>query len=990
MAESLADDHQPAGSSSAAASSSSAASSSPNTATHSKLPVPNGVTTPSNSNAHPSPLSQPDHQANGTSDSNSSHTANLTNGDSQREDAPGSPAPNGLPNGHPVKPSTNETVNTPAAETAASKEIVQGSEGSVGENGTPSGGEPEDESKTADDATTEEESKEPNAAPRKKPGPSSDITAAEWDGGMAKEDVQDNLDDLENADSESDTLDERLSDKDKLDKGKSPAHLVAKNNAAKSGTSSPDKKKEKSKALRLIDLPLDVLKEIVREVTNTTDLCSLCLSHSSLHALAIPLIYSRFDIVWPDQNVSSDRTGVDALTYGLATLVSNENDYAQYVRKFSLGNGPKEWVGEYAINKEGGKMLGTLVGLAVWKMGMLETFSWDMPTGILRDVWRALHRLKTLRNIHVRWHDNTQIEVVGSQDGARKIERPTFSGFKNLKSLSVLDLDELTYLREMAIAVQKSCATLRELRLGIAIHAQSKRWVHDDVETITPDTLDGVGEGGAVGILVGKICDFNKRATSTTLPTSQEVTSDNALTQEQLAQILQGQQQQQQSAQADADNAGSTPNVGTISTAIATVATVATSTPTTINITSKPKKDLPEASKQLRLETLELERVPISTRVLTKAVEFSYLVNLTLLNCGNQSKLFKALKRKYSPYPANVLAKLSKLSLTPSVGSASKPPFHIPPPNYRLRLKKIHTDMVSSSLIEFLHQTLAPNTLETLFLQEAAGDSYISSVDLSQIVTDVLRRHRLSLQRLLIDSYVQNPDIPPEQQLNLQNINNRKSKWRFSQETISFVTEMPKLRELAFGIDYTDWHYMITRLPDMRSLKSLYIPHVIGGIEFHKVERQSEELAMSIVDVVTLRPECSICYVGIVNKCFELLEGEEGPSGDHDAGNGENGAGTDEEDDDDGSDDDDGTDDGNEDDGSDDGNETEDADEGASDNEGSPLATSAVLSPIASFSPVCEEEEDSSLRRKRVSIRQREILFYDDKVAVFKARFARL
>ncbi|KAK6355133.1 hypothetical protein TWF696_004256 [Orbilia brochopaga] len=983
MAESLADDHQPAGSSSAAASSSSAASSSPNPATHSKLPAPNGVTTPS---SHPPPPSQPNHLANGTSDSPSSPTPALTNGDSHREDTNASPSPNGLPNGNPVKPSTNEVAEPTATETPAPKE----SEGPAGENAPPSSVEQDGESKSTEDANAEEEPKEPNTTPRKKPGPSSDITAAEWDGGMAKEDVQDNLDDLENADSESETLDERLSDKCKLDKGKSPVHLVAKNNAAKSGTSSPDKKKEKSKSLKLIDLPLDVLKEIVREVTNTTDLCSLCLSHSSLHALAIPLIYSRFDIVWPDQNVSSDRTGVDALTYGLATLVSNENDYAQYVRKFSLGNGPKEWVGEYAINKEGGKMLGTLVGLAVWKMGMLETFSWDMPTGILRDVWRALHRLKTLRNIHVRWHDNTQIEVVGSQDGARKIERPTFSGFKNLKSLSVLDLDELTYLREMAIAVQKSYVTLRELRLGIAMHAQSKRWVHDDVETITPDTPDGVGEGGAVGILVGKICDFNKRATTTTLPTSQEVTADNALTQEQLAQILQGQQQAQQSTSGDADNAASTSSVGTVSTAIATVATVATSVPTTVTIPSKPKKDLPEPSKQLRLETLELERVPISTRVLTKAIDFSYLVNLTLLNCGNQSKLFKALKRKYSPYPANVLAKLSKLSLTPASGSSSKPPFHIPPPNYRLRLKKIHTDMVSSSLIEFLHQTLAPNTLETLFLQEAAGDSYISSVDLSQIVTDVLRRHRLSLQRLLIDSYVQNPDIPPEQQLNLQNINNRKSKWRFNQDTISFVTEMPKLRELAFGIDYSDWHYMITRLPDLRSLKSLYIPHVIGGIDFHKVERQSEELAMSIVDVVTLRPECAICYVGIVNKCFELLEGEEGPSNEHYNSNNDNGAGTDEEDDDDGSDDDDGTDDGNEDDGSDDGNETEDADEAASDAEGSPLATSAVLSPIATFSPVCEEEEDSSLRRKRVSIRQREILFYDDKVAVFKARFARL
>ncbi|KAF3907505.1 hypothetical protein AA313_de0200904 [Arthrobotrys entomopaga] len=1006
MAESQADDHQPAGSSSssstvAATSSSSPAANptnptntttSPPTQTHSKLPTSNGVTSPSQTTSP--------QQTNGTSDETPAPTS-LPNGTtSHREETsslstPHTPATNGLTNGQAIKSPTSgasTSIADPEAGKSRPAPTANGSDGHSSENGSPSTEHRDIEAKPPDELANEEEeeSKEQEpVAPRKKPGPSSDITAAEWDGGMAKEDVHDNLDDLENAESETEMIDEKLSDRSKFDKGKSPIHLTAKNNAIRPGTNSPEKKKEKSKFLKLIDLPLDVLKDIVREVTNTTDLCSLCLAHSSLHALAIPLIYSRFDIVWPDQNVSSDRTGVDALTYGLATLVSNENNYAQYVRKFSLGNGPKEWVGEYAINKEGGKMLGTLVGLAVWKMGMLETFSWDMPTGILRDVWRALHRLKTLRNIHVRWHDNSLIELVGSQDGSRKTERPTFSGFKELKSLSVLDLDELTYLREMAVAVQKSYTTLRELRLGIAIHAQSKRWVHDDVEATTAEIPDGVGEGGAIGIIVGKICDFNKRLASSTLPTSQEVTADNALTQEQLAQILQGQQQQQQQqqqaqqpSQSDADNATSSSAASTVNT---TGATVATSVPATTKAPAKTKKEGSEANKQLRLETLELERVPISTRVLTKAIDFSSLVNLTLLNCGNQSKLFKALKRKYSPYPANILAKLSKLSLTPN--SSTKPPFHIPPPNYRLRLKKVHTDMVSTSLIEFLHQTLAPNTLETLFLQEAAGDNYISSVDLSQIVNDVLRRHRLSLQKLLIDSYVQNPDAPNEPQLNPQNINSRKSKWRFGQETISFITEMPRLRELAFGIDYTDWHYMITRLPEMRSLKSLYIPHVIGGVDFHKVERQSEELALSIVDVVTLRPECGICYVGIVSKCFELLEGEYGSGNENDSGSGDNGAGTDDEDDDDGSDEDDGTDDGNDDDASDDGDETEDADELNSDIPGSPLANSASLSP---FGHLSDEEEDLTPRKKRVSIRQREILFYDDKVAVFKARFAKL
>ena len=151
---------------------------------------------------------------------------------------------------------------------------------------------------------------------------------------------------------------------------------------------------EQKMPLRLLDLPVDVLKEIVKEVTHTNDLTSLALCHSALHRLTIPHIYSRFDIVWPDTNTHAEpRSGVDALTYGLATLVMAEeifgeapnqrpdhanrftpagqgiasertvrrrrgNHYAQFTRKFSLGNGPPDWVQEYLITKEGGKDAG--------------------------------------------------------------------------------------------------------------------------------------------------------------------------------------------------------------------------------------------------------------------------------------------------------------------------------------------------------------------------------------------------------------------------------------------------------------------------------------------------------------------------------------------------------------------------------------------------------------------------------------------------------
>jgi hypothetical protein len=105
--------------------------------------------------------------------------------------------------------------------------------------------------------------------------------------------------------------------------------------------------------------------DLSQQLNHTNDLTSLALCHSTLHTLTIPFIYSRFDIVWPDNASGPEpRAGVDALTYGLSTLVMAEeifgkrrdqsmeqrvrrrrgNHFASFTKKFSLGNGPPEWV----------------------------------------------------------------------------------------------------------------------------------------------------------------------------------------------------------------------------------------------------------------------------------------------------------------------------------------------------------------------------------------------------------------------------------------------------------------------------------------------------------------------------------------------------------------------------------------------------------------------------------------------------------------------
>ena len=121
---------------------------------------------------------------------------------------------------------------------------------------------------------------------------------------------------------------------------------------------------------------------------------------------------------------------------------------------------------------------------------------------------------------------------------------------------------------------------------------------------------------------------------------------------------------------------------------------------------------------------------------------------------------------------------------------------------YSLNLKKIHTNNVSPALITFLKETLAPNSLEVLFLQEAR--SYTPSVAVDTIFRGPIRRHRGSLKKLLIDSSEKGADGQPTN-------SSRWRRWMLGREALGFVVggKMPKLRELGMAMEYRDW----VRLP---------------------------------------------------------------------------------------------------------------------------------------------------------------------------------
>lgn len=593
------------------------------------------------------------------------------------------------------------------------------------------------------------------------------------------------------------------------------------------------------------------------------------------------------------------------------------NHFAQYTRKFSLGNGPADWVQEYLITKEGGKMLGTLVALAVARMRNLETFVWDMPTGVLRDVWLALASLGdrddgrcSLERVWVRWHDNSENPPpppAGQSTNPTlmtpamlsstinpdlnssslfqippypRVEFPTFSILPSLKSLSVLDIDELPYVEEMSILMEKSRVCLRELRIGIAQHAQYDSWVRLPEDKNPAPTGASTGRslsrpGGVLGILFGRIFDFSpapsrslasgsgqtitsnlptivtdisgpsstreddmdleeetKVEMSATLsaphneipftvgePTDLEAESNlqsltSALAQQQL-------EEQPSDSKHIESHTTITVNSSTASTEKSlfpdTTPTVkfhsnqgrsssAPDRPSSVGLarqaTSDSDRYSAKESMKLRLEVFKLERVPLSINVLSKAIDWTCLTSLTILGCQHHEQLWKALRRKYTPQGISRSSTSLKSTPKPSRGSSSQ--YSTPlsksaiAAEFPLKIKKLQTDCVSTSLIAFIRDTLAPDSLEWLFLQE--GRPYKSNVTIDAIYKGAIRRHKGSLRNLLIDSEDRMENGDPGQ-------NNHWRKWMFNREVLTYITSgrMTNLRELGMAIEYKDW-----------------------------------------------------------------------------------------------------------------------------------------------------------------------------------------
>ncbi|TRX97904.1 hypothetical protein FHL15_001114 [Xylaria flabelliformis] len=740
--------------------------------------------------------------------------------------------------------------------------------------------------------------------------------------------------------------------------------------------------KIKGTPLTLLNLPVDL--------TYTNDVIALAMTHSALYKLALPNIYSRFDIVWPDVNSQTQGSKcVDALSYGLATLclpsrfaettqrsravgrgrpnISHRlanNDYAKYIRKFSIGDGPPEWTSEYLITKESGKMLGTLVAVAVSKMVNLETFVWDMPTGVLSDVFMALSSHEDdqgqakLEKVWIRWHNSSTTSSSSSASSPTTVlptlnppppilpsipgalpqpksyaqscaEYPTFSVLPPLKSLTVLDIDDLSYLDEMSVLIERSASQLRELQVGMSkracdLHDFARPWYGANLQQVDHEAkwpgesrIPTTRLGGVLGVLVGRIHDIRRTPKSKSCQISTHEQNADAPNDEKTMELV------------NETNEASQPRVA-----------VDDDFPT-----SCPDRKCLEG--KLKLETLALERVTLSIAVCSRAIDWSGMTSLTILNCQHHEALWKVLRHQFQPTP-------------PALGSPKGTSTR-----YHLSLKRISTDVVSPALLGFLKETIAPNTMETIFLQDRQR-TIKPSVTLEQVFKSAVKRQRHSLKRLLIDS-----SDKETTSISMGN-NGRWRHWAVKNEFLSYITSgrMTSLRELGMVIDCNDWHTLLQQLPQMANLRSLYIPQMVGRDS--RSSPTPRELALQVPDIISLRREIRLTYVGLWHKCFEITEvkRDDRSQDDNDhvvstnnGGNSEGDDMTDEEED-----------------------EDEDDEVEAfmdAENETTEEISSDDQSEADSF---MEETANNSLPRLGL----REILYYDENVEIFRARHGKL
>ncbi len=234
---------------------------------------------------------------------------------------------------------------------------------------------------------------------------------------------------------------------------------------------------------------------------------------------------------------------IDALAGGLETFATSDFNYPRFLRSIALdtlsaGKKGQDAYRYYGFDVSCGKFMNTLLLLAMKKANKLEEFRWNIRVELSRPLFRILHGIDTLQYLHLRMHPGSSIYVAppplqglnqpessgtvtplsttgtisgmvfhsskstataSSKQAAKgnpaPANPPTISGFKNLKTLEILDMDTLEYIDEINQAITASAGTLNKLRLSMSESLARTARKPPAVVDVANDSEDDIDDG---------------------------------------------------------------------------------------------------------------------------------------------------------------------------------------------------------------------------------------------------------------------------------------------------------------------------------------------------------------------------------------------------------------------------------------------------------------------------------------------------------------
>lgn len=178
--------------------------------------------------------------------------------------------------------------------------------------------------------------------------------------------------------------------------GLEPLNVQRRPQTAEMGTTDETKELSSTITARMSfrDLPVETRRHIFKLVSfnsvsrvalippqvSRSDLISLSLVSKHFRDLAAEQMYRKFDIVFPDEDDSSNEPPpIDSLAVGLETFATSDYNYAQYLKEIiidTLNSGDKaeRAYRYYMFDQSSGKFMNTLLLLTLRKARALETF----------------------------------------------------------------------------------------------------------------------------------------------------------------------------------------------------------------------------------------------------------------------------------------------------------------------------------------------------------------------------------------------------------------------------------------------------------------------------------------------------------------------------------------------------------------------------------------------------------------------------------------